>query len=118
MPINSCAKGKRAERAWAQWVRLNLRANARRGQQFAGGPDSPDIVCTDLPGMHCEVKAVEKLNLENAMRRAVLDAGPKIPYVAHKKNRGEWLITLRARDLKAYCLQLNEHLQKSIANDN
>ena len=116
MAINSCEKGKRGERAWAQWLQFNLNCSARRGRQYSGSPDSPDIVCESLPGIHCEVKAVERLNLDEAMRQAVLDAGPKIPYVAHKKNRGEWMITLRARDLKSYALLLANHLNKSLSN--
>ena len=45
--INSRQKGARGERQW----RDELRANgyvARRGQQFSGSADSPDVVCNDL----------------------------------------------------------------------
>ncbi len=33
---------------------------ARRGQQFSGSPDSPDVVCDSLPWMHFEVNHVMK----------------------------------------------------------
>jgi Holliday junction resolvase len=95
--MNSCAKGKRGEREW----RDELRArgyDARRGQQFSGTPDSPDVVCPDLPGFHFEVKTVERLNVNEAMDQAVNDAGQNIPVVAHKRNRGDWLVTMRASD--------------------
>jgi len=95
--MNSCDKGKRGERAW----RDELRAHgyeARRGQQFSGSPDSPDVVCPDLPVFHFEVKAVQRLNVQTAMAQAVEDAGEKIPVVAHKKSRSGWLITMRADD--------------------
>ncbi len=93
----SCQKGKRAERAWRDEL-IAHGYNARRGQQFSGWPDSPDVVCPDLPGVHFEVKAVERLNLSEAMAQAVNDAGEKIPVVAHKRNRGDWMITMKARD--------------------
>ena len=95
--MNSNQKGKRGERAWRDEL-LAHGYTARRGQQFAGSPDSPDVVCDDLPGFHFEVKTVEKLNLREAMEQAVNDAGEKVPLVAHKRNRGEWLITMRASD--------------------
>ena len=42
---------------------------------------------------------MEKLNLEDAMSQSVRDAKQnEIPIVAHRKNRHEWLITMRAID--------------------
>jgi len=32
------------------------------------------------------------------MAQAVGDAGGKTPVVAHKRNRGDWLVTMRADD--------------------
>ena len=55
-------------------------------------------MCADLPGFHFEVKAVERLNLHDAIAQAVDDAGGKIPVVAHKRNRGDWMVTMRADD--------------------
>lgn len=98
MTINSRAKGAAGEREWAKFLYVITGFAARRGQQFAGGPDSPDIV-GGIPGTHCEVKRVEKLNIDNAMEQAVRDCGSKIPYVAHRKNNKSWLITIRALDL-------------------
>src|SRR4029078_10674577 len=88
--MNSREKGKRGERQW----RDELRANgyeARRGQQFSGSPDSPDVVCDQLSFIHFEVKAVEKLNIEAAMEQARRDAGGKIPIVAHRRSFRPWL---------------------------
>ena len=93
--MNSREKGKRGERQW----RDELRANgymARRGQQFAGSPDSPDVVCDDLPWAHFEVKAVERLNIEDAMDQARRDAGLKTPVVAHRRSFRRWLVTVDA----------------------
>jgi hypothetical protein len=95
--VNSCQKGKRGERAWRD-VLIAHGYSARRGQQFSGTPDSPDVVCLDLPGFHFEVKNVERLSVNEAMVQAVNDAGQKIPVVAHKRNRSDWLVTMRASD--------------------
>lgn len=95
--MNSCQKGKRGERAWRDEL-IAHGYSARRGQQFSGSPDSPDVVCADLPGLHFEVKTVERLNLHDAMAQAVEDARGKIPVVAHKRNRGDWMVTMRAAD--------------------
>jgi Holliday junction resolvase len=93
--VNSREKGKRGERQW----RDELRANgymARRGQQFSGSPDSPDVVCEELAWLHFEVKAVERLNIEDAMGQARRDGAGKVPVVAHKRSFRPWLVTMEA----------------------
>jgi len=93
--MNSREKGKRGERQW----RDELRAQgfqARRGQQFSGSADSPDVVCEQLRWIHFEVKAVEKLNIQDAMDQAGRDCGGKVPMVAHKRNFRPWLVTMEA----------------------
>jgi hypothetical protein len=95
--MNSRQKGKRGERQWRDELRANGYA-ARRGQQFCGSPDSPDVVCDELRWIHFEVKAVEKLNIQDAMDQASRDCGQgKIPIVAHKRNFREWLVTMTAQ---------------------
>lgn len=71
---------------------------ARRGQQFAGGTDSPDVICESLGNYHFEVKFTERLSLHAAMEQAVSDCGQKVPIVAHKKKRQDWLVVMRAAD--------------------
>jgi len=91
--MNSREKGKRGERQW----RDELRAHgfqARRGQQFSGSPDSPDVICDELDWLHFEVKAVERLNIEDAMDQARRDAGAKTPVVAHRRSFRRWLVTM------------------------
>ncbi len=93
--MNSREKGKRGERQW----RDELRAygyHARRGQQYAGGGDSPDVVCDELSFFHFEVKAVERLNIEDAMDQARRDGEAKTPVVAHKRCHRPWLVTMDA----------------------
>lgn len=93
--MNSREKGKRGERQW----RDELRANgytARRGQQFCGSPDSPDVICDELDWMHFEVKAVQRLNIEDAMDQARHDSTGKVPIVTHRRNFRPWLVTMGA----------------------
>lgn len=111
MPINSGNKGKVGEREWAKWLNANLGCQARRGRQYSGSPDSPDVVDKAIPGIQAEVKRVEQLQLDKAMAQAVSDSGGKIPYVAHRKNRTEWLVTVRACDLKAFVTLVAAHLR-------
>ncbi len=101
--MNSREKGKRGERQWRDELRANGYA-ARRGQQFSGSPDSPDVVCESLPWIHFEVKAVERLNIEEAMEQARRDAGKsgvraawfRVPIVAHRRRFRPWLVTMEA----------------------
>jgi Holliday junction resolvase len=93
--MNSRAKGARGERQWRDELRANGYA-ARRGQQFSGSPDSPDVICDELSWLHFEVKAVERLNIEDAMDQARRDAGAKTPVVAHRRSFRRWLITMEA----------------------
>lgn len=89
-------KGKRGERMFAKLLREHG-YDAKRGVQYQGSPDSPDVV--GLPGVHTEVKFVEKLNLHSAMEQSKRDAGEdEMPLVAHKRSREEWLVTMRFED--------------------
>ena len=56
------------------------------------------LVDPDMRTWAEKVKAVERLNVNQAMAQAVADAGEKTPVVAHKRNRGDWLVTMRASD--------------------
>ena len=99
---NSIAKGKKGEREWANFLKEHGYKDARRGQQFKGGGDSPDVI--GLPGIHQEVKRVEKLHLWPAIEQSKRDAAPdEIPIVAHRANRRPWIVIMNAEDfLKMY----------------
>lgn len=95
---NSRRKGADGEREWAAYLRGNG-IDARRGQQFSGSPDSPDVVSDLDEWFHAEVKRVEALRLHPAMEQAESDAGDgKVPYVAYRKNRKPWIVLMRAQD--------------------
>jgi Holliday junction resolvase len=91
--MNSKRKGKAGELDFAAFLRTHG-FDARRGQQYAGGLDSPDIVSTGLSAWHVEVKRVEDLNLAAACAQAARDSGGKPWVVAHRRNRGVWFVTL------------------------
>lgn len=94
-------KGKRGELAWRD-VLLQHGIQARRGRQFSGSPDSPDVIAEGMESYHCEVKNVEALKAYPAMEQAISDAGTgKVPYIAHKRNGKGWLVFLRASDFLA-----------------
>ena len=100
MPINSRDKGARFEREVAQWFRDKLYdLEARRGQQFAGGTDSPDVILPNIPQLHIEAKMVERLNVYDAMLQSIRDAGSKIPSVFMRKKGKEMLVVIRAEDI-------------------
>lgn len=105
--INSRAKGARGEREFANDVLKELWGlqDARRGQQFSGSPDSPDVL--GLPGVHFEVKRVERLNLAAAQKQAVDDAGfENVPVIAHRYNHGDWWLMVRAKDAATMAIHL------------
>lgn len=94
--INSREKGVKGELELAEVFRAHG-VHARRGQQFAGGSDSPDVV-TSLPGIHVESKRVEAGNLYTWLDQAQRDAGDKIPVVAHRRSRRQWVVILNLDD--------------------
>ena len=94
--INSRQKGARFERTLAAKLR-EYGYECRRGQQYSGANGDADVV--GLPGLHIEAKAVERLNLYDAMAQSKSDARPhEIPVVMHKKNNCKILVTLELRD--------------------
>lgn len=94
-------KGKRGERELAAKLREHG-FDSKRGLQYCGADGSADVV--GLPGIHIECKRVERLDLTGAVEQAVSDARPEeLPAVFHRRNRGEWLVTMRLADwLKVY----------------
>lgn len=95
--INGNRKGKVGEREASALLR-ERGYEARRSQQYCGEAGDEDITHT-VPGLHIEVKRVEKLNVLNAWKQARDDAKPeKVAVVMHRCNRGPWLITMAVAD--------------------
>lgn len=98
---NSRNKGARGEREAAKKLKEVFGKDARRGQQFSGSSDSPDVVFDSR--LHLEVKRVEKLNIDNALDQAKKDSSPKqIPVVMHRRNGKKWKMTLLVDDIPAF----------------
>lgn len=95
--INSRDKGARGEREAAK-ILTEAGFPARRGQQFSGGQNSPDVVCESLSQFHLEVKRKETGNVYQWIAQALGDNPEKIPLVLHKKNDKEWLAILPLKD--------------------
>lgn len=94
---NSRRKGAVGEREIAKYLREHGFTEARRGQQFKGGADSPDVV--GLTGFHIEVKRVERLDLNAAMEQSIRDCGEnETPIVVHRRNNDYWKVTMRLDD--------------------
>ena len=99
MGTTSRDKGKRGEREVAELLR-DCGIPARRGVQYAGGPDSPDVV--GLNGVHIEVKRCEALRLYPALEQALAERKPgDLATVWHRPNGRPWAVIILAADFIA-----------------
>lgn len=88
-------KGADGERELANYLK-EQGFEVRRGQVFNHESDM-----VGLKGIHPEVKRVEKLNVPAAVRQAIIEAQIRqdgIPTLFHRRNREEWLVTMRLDD--------------------
>ena len=116
MSINSRQKGAAGEREIAKLLQA-YGYDTRRNQQYSGANGDADIV--GLPGIHCEIKRVEKLNIDKALQQSIRDNYADelrqgidlIPVVMHRSNddrkkdstKGVWKVTLTLKDfMKLY----------------
>ena len=102
---NSRRKGSRGELQAAGELRRLFRVAARRGRQYCGTDESPDVVA-DIEQVHFEVKRAESLRLYDALNQAIADAGENIPVILHKQNRKPWVAIVRLDDLPQLAVQL------------
>lgn len=102
MSKTSQRKGADGERELASLLR-ERGFDIQRGGSLSFG-EIPDL--TGLPGIHIEVKRVERLNLGEAMEQAIRDAErfhDGVPTVFHRRNRQPWLVTMLLEDwIKQY----------------
>lgn len=98
--INSRAKGCRGERAFRDTLREAGYLKARRGAQYSGHVEAPDVLCEELPEIHWEVKCTEAGNPYKWLDQAIRDSKRiKYPIVAHRRNGRAWIAVLEMRDL-------------------
>lgn len=93
-------KGAAGERELAALLRGHGYEVERGGSLSFG--EVPDLV--GLPGVHIEVKRVERLNVGEAFAQAVRDAEKfqdGAPVLFHRRNRQPWLVTMRFEDWMA-----------------
>src|SRR5262245_4015956 len=112
MGLRSRNKGKSGEREAAAELRRLLRAEARRGRQFCGSDESPDLI-TDVPDVHFEVKRAEAFRLYAALGQALADCGSRIPVILHRSNRRPWVAIVRLDDLPQLAVKLYLTLAKT-----
>jgi len=89
----------------ANEVRRLFRVEARRGRQYQGTDQSPDVLA-DIPGVHFEVKRGEALRLYSAIEQAAADAGENVPVVLHRANQKPWVAIVQLDDLPHLAVQL------------
>lgn len=106
-------KGKRGERLASKAVSAALGVGARRGVQFKGGPGSADIE-VEIPGVHWEVKFVERESVRAWMAQAREESGGQVPVVLHKRSREEWLVTLPLERLYEFMHRLEEAAHQTL----
>jgi hypothetical protein len=105
MGLRSRNKGKLGEREAAAEIRRLFNVEARRGRQYCGRDDAPDVV-TGIDGLHLEVKRAETFRLYAALAQAIADAGDKVPVVLHRPNNQPWVAIVRLDDLPRLATQL------------
>ena len=98
MGIMSKTKGKVGEREVAALLK-KYGVEARRGQQFSGGGDSPDVA-HNMDGFHIEVKRSETFALYDALAQANADKkSDEDAIVFHRRNNRPWVVVMEAEDL-------------------
>ncbi len=95
--INSRAKGKRGELEASKFIEA-FGFKCRRSQQFSGQEGNGDLK-HNIPGVHIEVKYVERLNVYEALAQAERDCQGNTPIVLHRRSRGQWYASLPANTL-------------------
>jgi hypothetical protein len=102
-------KGKRGEREAAAELGQLLGCDARRGVQYQGGPDSPDVVLEGV-NIHVECKRTETLNVYKALEQAKKDAPPGcVPVVWHRRNGMDSVLIIETSKLMDLCKEASRH---------
>lgn len=97
--INSKVKGKVAELEVVNILK-DRGHFARRGQQFKGTEESPDVITGDtMKEFHLEVKRVERANFSKFMEQASKDKGKdQTALVIHRKSGEKWHVYLNLEE--------------------
>jgi hypothetical protein len=101
-------KGGRGEREWRWWQILNMGClKAHRGRQDHKRTVNSDVE-EGIPGLHPEVKRVERLNIHTALKQALEDGDELglVPYVAFRRNREGWKIAFQAEFMVPFAVRV------------
>lgn len=109
---SSKRKGKIGELEVANLLKAAGFEKAQRTAQCKGKTGQAGDV-EGLPGIHIEVKRVERLNLKAAYQQAVHDSKENsnndIPAIFHRQSHSPWMVTLSLSDfLKVYKGEINK----------
>ena len=105
-------KGKRGEREVVELIK-RYGFEARRGQQFKGGADSPDVI-HNIPGVFVEVKYREKFSIYPALEQASEEADGATPVVFHRRSGKLWVAILRAEDFLQFMRKLEQASRRTV----
>lgn len=96
----SKARGKRAELDLVHKLQEFGFSDARRTSQYCGKAGTSDVV--GVPGVHCECKAVERLNIWEALSQSKRDSQANgngdIAAVFFKRDRSGWYVAVPLKD--------------------
>jgi len=107
---NSRQKGKRGELEVVHLLK-SYGFEARRGQQFKGTEDSPDVIHS-MKGFFIEVKLRQAFNLHATIHQADMEAADnESALVFHRKNGEAWLVTMYAEDFLEIIAGLSDGIQ-------
>ena len=91
-------KGKRGEQEAVRLFRDNG-FEVHRTVQYNGRSPAGAADLDGIPGLHIEVKRVERLNIQDAVDQTTRDHKPgTLRAVFHRKNNCDWLVTMPAED--------------------
>lgn len=109
---SSQRKGADGERELAALLRAHGYTIERGGSLSFG--EVPDL--SGLPGVHIEVKRVERLNVPEAMAQAIRDSErfhDGAPTLFHRRSRSPWLVTMRLEDWMALYAESTPNEQRA-----
>lgn len=103
--VNSRAKGVRGEHEVRDLLK-RFGFSARRGQQFKGTKDSPDII-HNMTGFYIEVKLRQSFNLHDTIDTADSEKPEgDTSLVFHRKNQKRWLVTMDAEEFMSFMREM------------
>lgn len=104
--MKSKLKGKKGELEACKIFEELFGVEMRRSQQYCGDSDESDDI-VGCPGISIEVKRRQKLNIAEAVEKAVQEASESsTAIVLHRANRKPWLVSLRLEDLPDLAVKL------------